>query len=227
LQFGSKWKPLRQALDKKDRKIFDEMFSYSRLYNSAGSMACKPVLIHPILISIIFEHYKQLRKIENGHPLIKTGQRDCQVEAIKNLEKSFTNNRPRSLIQMATGSGKTFTAVSFVYRLIKFAKAKRILFLVDRRTLAGQTFREFQNYETPDDGRKFTELYNVQPLSSRTIDPVSKVVITTIQRLYSILGNEGFDEETEDISLFDVGPALENQKPKEVTYNTKIPIETL
>jgi type I restriction enzyme R subunit len=167
-----------------------------------------------------------LKKLDKEHPLIITGLRDCQVEAIKNLESSFENNRPRSLIQMATGSGKTFTAVSFVYRLIKFAKAKRILFLVDRRTLAGQTFREFQNYETPDDGRKFTELYNVQPLTSRTIDPVSKVVITTIQRLYSILGNEEFDEETEDISLFDVGPALENQKPKEVIYNSKIPIET-
>jgi type I restriction enzyme R subunit len=167
-----------------------------------------------------------LKKLDKGHPLIKTGLRDCQVEAILNLEKSFENNRPRSLIQMATGSGKTFTAVSFVYRLIKFAKAKRILFLVDRRTLGAQTFREFQNYDTPDDGRKFTELYNVQPLTSRTIDPVSKVVITTIQRLYSILSNEEFEEETEDISLFDVGSALENQKPKEVTYNPKIPIDT-
>ena len=60
-----KWKSFRQALDKKDRKIFDEMFSYSRLYNSAGSSACRPVLIHPILMSIIFEQYKQLRKIGN------------------------------------------------------------------------------------------------------------------------------------------------------------------
>jgi len=59
----SKWKPFRQALDKKDRKRFDEMFSYSRLYNSAGSSACRPVLTHPILMSILFEHYKQLKKI--------------------------------------------------------------------------------------------------------------------------------------------------------------------
>jgi hypothetical protein len=58
-----KWKPFRQALDKKDRKIFDEMFSYSRLYNSAGTMACRPVLIHVILVSIIFEHNRQLTKI--------------------------------------------------------------------------------------------------------------------------------------------------------------------
>jgi hypothetical protein len=60
-----KWKPFRQALDKKDREMFDEMFSYSRLYNSAGSSACRPVLIHPILMSILFELYKQLKKIES------------------------------------------------------------------------------------------------------------------------------------------------------------------
>ena len=60
----NKWKIFRQRLDKKDRKEFDEMFSYSRLYNVAGSNACRPVLIHPILMSIIFEHYKQLKKIE-------------------------------------------------------------------------------------------------------------------------------------------------------------------
>jgi type I restriction enzyme R subunit len=166
-----------------------------------------------------------LRKTEKEHPLIKAGLRDCQYEAIKNLEKSFFQNRPRSLVQMATGTGKTYTAVSFVYRLIKFGKAKRILFLVDRRTLGGQAFKEFQNYVTPDDGRKFTELYNVQLLNSRSIDPVSKVVITTIQRLFSILKNEEFDEETEDISLFDIGSALETQKPKDVTYNPKIPVE--
>jgi len=59
-----KWKPFRQALDKKDRKMFDEMFSYSRLYNSAGSSACRPVIVHPILMSIIIEHYKQLKNLE-------------------------------------------------------------------------------------------------------------------------------------------------------------------
>jgi type I restriction enzyme R subunit len=91
---------------------------------------------------------------------------------------------------MATGSGKTYTAVSFIYRLIKFAKAKRVLFLVDRSNLGRQTLREFQQYVTPDDGRKFTQLYNVQHLSSNTFDPVSKVCITTIQRLYSMLRGE-------------------------------------
>ena len=58
-----KWRPFRKLLDKQDRKIFDEMFSYSRLYNAAGTMACRTILIHVILISILFEHYKQLTKI--------------------------------------------------------------------------------------------------------------------------------------------------------------------
>jgi hypothetical protein len=60
-----KWKSFREQLDKSERKVFDEMISYSRLYNTAGVGACKPVLLHPILMSIIFEHYKQLRKIES------------------------------------------------------------------------------------------------------------------------------------------------------------------
>lgn len=61
----SKWKSFRQALDKSERKTFDEMFSYSRLYNVAGSNACRPVLIHPILMSITFEQSKQLREIDS------------------------------------------------------------------------------------------------------------------------------------------------------------------
>jgi len=61
----NKWKIFREKLDKKDRKLFDQMFDYSRLYNSAGSNACRPELIHPILMSIILEHYKQLNKIVN------------------------------------------------------------------------------------------------------------------------------------------------------------------
>ena len=60
----TKWKPFRQALSKKDKKMFDEMMSYPRLYNSAGRNACKPVLLHPILMSIIFEDYKQLDTIQ-------------------------------------------------------------------------------------------------------------------------------------------------------------------
>jgi type I restriction enzyme R subunit len=123
-------------------------------------------------------------------PLVQANLRDCQFEAIEGLERSFAGDRPRALIQMATGSGKTFAAVTSIYRLIKFADAKRVLFLVDRRTLGDQALKEFQSYVTPDDGRKFTELYNVQLLKSHALDDVSKVCITTVQRLYSILRGE-------------------------------------
>lgn len=164
-------------------------------------------------------------RLQKLPPLPQKGLWECQQEAIGNLEKSFKSNRPRALIQMATGSGKTFTAVNSVYRLIKFAKAQRILFLVDRNNLARQTKTEFSTFETPDDGRKFTELYNVQHLTTNTIDKVSKVCITTIQRLFSMLkGEEEFDPELEEESHFDELPLQD--KPKEVVYNPNIPIET-
>jgi type I restriction enzyme R subunit len=162
-------------------------------------------------------------------PLATRGLRACQVEAITNLERSFRENHPRALIQMATGSGKTYTAVNFIYRLIKFAGARRVLFLVDRDNLGRQTFNEFQQFVTPDDGRKFTELYNVQHLRGRTIDTVSRVCITNIQRLYSLLsGEEEPDEETEARSLFEQEEeeAALLKEPKSVRYNPAVPIET-
>ncbi len=167
---------------------------------------------------------KTLRgKLRELPALKKNNLRDCQFEAITGLEQSFAESRPRALIQMASGAGKTFTSVSFVYRLLKFGGAKRILFLVDRKTLAKQTLQEFQAYSTPDDGRKFTELYNVQMLTSRSIDGVNKVCITTIQRLYAMLRGEDFAEENEEESAFEQN--LTNIKPVDVAYNKGIPIE--
>src|SRR6266536_2600466 len=160
-------------------------------------------------------------------PLPHMGLRDCQIEAITNLERSFAENRPRALIQMATGSGKTYTAVSSIYRLVKFGGAQRVLFLVDRSNLARQTLNEFQQYVTPDDGRKFTELYNVQHLQGNSIDAVAKVCITTIQRLYSVLSGEPEPEPAEEErSLFELEADIDNQPPKEVRYNPAVPIET-
>lgn len=164
-------------------------------------------------------------KLRHFPELKKEGLRECQFTAIKNLEESFGENKPRALIQMATGSGKTYMAVSSVYRLLKFANAKRVLFLVDRNNLGRQTLNEFQQFVTPDDGRKFTELYNIQRLTSNSIDPVSKVCITTIQRLYSILkGEPDFDSELEEQSLHNIYMA--GEKEREVTYNPSVPIET-
>ena len=136
--------------------------------------------------------------------------RECQIDAVTSLEKSLAANRPRALIQMATGSGKTFTAVTQAYRLIKHAGAKRILFLVDRGNLGRQTVNEFQQFTTPDDGRKFTDLYNVQMLGPGGIDPVCKVTVSTIQRLYSQLsGNATFDDEADEHSGYEVSKVAE------------------
>ena len=148
---------------------------------------------------------------------------ECQEDAVSNLEKSFAENNQRALIQMATGSGKTFAAVTAIYRLIKFAKARRVLFLVDRSNLGRQALREFQQYETPDDGRKFTELYNVQHLQSHTIGDVS-VVISTVQRLYSMIkGDKELDEENEEFSEYE---SPQDDEEVEIEYNKDIPIGT-
>jgi len=158
-------------------------------------------------------------------PLETRGLWKAQIQAITNLEKSLAENRPRSLVQMATGSGKTFTACSFCYRLIKFAKARRILFLVDRNNLGKQTLNEFQQYTNPYNNYKFTEEFPVQRLTKNTIDPASKVVVTTIQRLYSMLkGEDHYDEANEESSLFESGMPLVKE-PLPVVYNPKVPIE--
>lgn len=158
-------------------------------------------------------------------PLLdSSGLRDCQVDAIQGLEKSLAEDRPRSLIQLATGAGKTFTACSFSYRLIKHAKAKRILFLVDRNNLGDQTLKEFQNYQPPGAANRFTDTYIVQHLHSHRIDPDAKVVITTIQRLYSMLRGEELEEEQEEASAFETWEQEEGEIPP-IKYNPQIPIE--
>ena len=156
-------------------------------------------------------------------PLDDSGLWSVQAEAIRNLEQSLAEARPRSLVQMATGSGKTFMACNQVYRLIKHAGARRVLFLVDRSNLGRQTLREFQGFTVPGDGRKFTELYNVQLLQSNSIDPVSKVCISTIQRVYSMLRDEDLDPESEEASGYDV--AATRSSPQTVEYSRNFPIE--
>lgn len=152
-----------------------------------------------------------------------TNLRDCQFKAIVKLERSFADNKPRALIQMATGSGKTFTAITFIYRLLKFGNAKRILFLVDTRNLGEQAEQEFLAYTPADDNRKFTELYNVQRLRSSYITSDSQVCISTIQRLYSILKGEELDDKAEETNPGEV--KWEKREAVPVGYNEKLPIE--
>ena len=157
-------------------------------------------------------------------PLNSSGLWPVQERAIINLEESLAAGRPRALVQMATGSGKTFMACNQVYRLIKHAGAQRVLFLVDRSNLGRQTLREFQGFTTPDTGHKFTELYNVQLLQSPHIDQVSKVCIATIQRVYSILKGEELAPELEELSGFDTTSL--QREPAPIEYNPNVPIET-
>jgi type I restriction enzyme, R subunit len=167
-----------------------------------------------------------LRARLRAMPEIEPGQLyPNQIQAITNLESSLRRDKPRALMQMATGSGKTLTSVAEIYRLIKFGGARRVLFLVDRSNLGEQAEKEFQNFETPDDHRKLTELYNVQRLASNTIGASSRVVITTIQRLFSMLKGDGeFDEAQEEASLFE-GPGALVKEPVLVGFNPGIPPE--
>ena len=164
------------------------------------------------------------QRLKQMPPLVTTALWPVQEKAIRNLEESLAAGRQRALVQMATGSGKTFTACNLIYRLIKHAGARRVLFLVDRSNLGRQTLREFQGFATPDDGRKFTELYNVQHLSSAQIDGVSRVCIATIQRVYSMLKGEELDPELEEASGFDRAPF--QREPAPVKYNPNYPIDT-
>jgi len=156
-------------------------------------------------------------------PLAEQNLRDCQIQAVTGLEKSLARNKPRALIHMATGAGKTFTAITSAYRLLKFGGAKRILFLVDTRNLGKQAHQEFMAYTPPDDARKFTELYNVQRLTSSNVDPHAQVCISTIQRMYSILSGTELTEASEDISLHEMGQSA--AQAHLVQYNPQMPVE--
>lgn len=157
-------------------------------------------------------------------PFDTTGFRSCQITAIQNLERSFAENRPRALVQMATGAGKTFTAITAVYRLLKYAKVNRVLFLVDTKSLGEQAEREFLAYRPNDDNRSFSEIYGVRRLKNSDIPQDVQVCISTIQRMYSILKGEELDESAEETSFNEMTTA-ERQTAKEVVYNAKYPPE--
>ncbi len=173
-----------------------------------------------------FTKEKTLRaRLKEIPDLDANGLRPAQIKAIQNLEDSFKDNRPKALIQMATGAGKTFTACTFVYRLLKHADAKRILFVVDTKNLGEQAEQEFLKYQPTDDNRKFTELYNVQRLNSSYIASDSQVCISTIQRLYSILKGEELDESAEIQNPNESSDWWKKKEPIPVEYNPKNPIE--
>ncbi len=148
--------------------------------------------------------------------------RPAQITAIAGVERSLVEQRfDRSLVQMATGAGKTYTAVTLAYRLLRYGGFGRILFLVDRNNLADQTKAEFSNYRTPGDGRRFTEIYGVDKLTSAGMLGSSNVVISTIQRVFMALRGEPVTGE-DDPNLDDFVP----DAPVTVSYNAALPPET-
>ena len=169
-----------------------------------------------------------LARVRAMPPLV-TEWSDCklwpaQITAIRNLEASLAQNKPRALIQMATGSGKTFTAISFIYRLIKFAGARRVLFLVDRGNLGRQAKKEFDQYVSPVNNYKFGEEFIVQHLTSNQLDRTARVCICTIQRMYSMLKGRELPEEADEESTERVESLF--KEPEPIDYNPALPIET-
>ena len=161
-------------------------------------------------------------KVRDLPPLETDPLRPAQIEAINATEHSLTAQQfDRSLVQMATGAGKTYTAVTQSYRLLKFGGFNRILFLVDRNNLATQTLGEFQNYRTPDDGRRFTELYNVAKLSKTGALGSTAVAISTIQRVYRFI-KAGEVSDEDDPELDGYVP----ETPVTVSYSQGLPPET-
>ena len=153
--------------------------------------------------------------------LDQSGLRPAQIDAVRGIERCLTEQRfSRSLVQMATGAGKTYTAVTEAYRLLKWGGFNRVLFLVDRNNLADQTMGEFQNYRTPDDGRRFTELYNVAKLAHGGMPDSTKVAISTIQRVFKVIKNEDVPE-GDDPGLDSFAP----DEPVTVSYSPDLPPE--
>ncbi|WP_304117425.1 type I restriction-modification enzyme R subunit C-terminal domain-containing protein [Phascolarctobacterium succinatutens] len=180
----------------------------------------------PKTLSDLLEQGKKTirNNMKNFPPFAITGFRKCQINAINNLDISFSENRPKALVQMATGAGKTFTAITAAYRLLKYGKLKRILFLVDTKSLGEQAEREFLAYTPNDDTRSFSQLYGVRRLNSPYIPGDVQICISTIQRMYSILKGEDLDESAEETSFAEYATA-ESKAPKEVVYNKKYPPE--
>ena len=130
--------------------------------------------------------------------LQKKGLRDCQYEAVTELEKSFRSGQNRALMVLATGAGKTYTACLAAYRLLSYTPMRRILFLVDRNNLGKQAEGEFGTFRLTETGDAFNTIFTVNRLRSSSIPSDSNVIISTIQRLFSFLKGDAIDDGDED-----------------------------
>ncbi len=155
--------------------------------------------------------------------------RPPQVSAVRAIEQALQAGRRRALVQMATGTGKTLVGVSTAYRQLKYAKANRILFVTDRTELAQQVLAQFHQFSAPNDGRSFTDLYNVEGLTSAGPAPSTRVVVTTAQRLANLLtGRPGLEGESDQVSAYEAAEQVtrSDTAPIEVTYCAALPPES-
>lgn len=130
--------------------------------------------------------------------LKKKGLRDCQYEAVTELEKSFRTDQKRALMVLATGAGKTYTACLAAYRMLSYTPMRRVLFLVDRNNLGKQAENEFGTFRLTENGDAFNTIFTVNRLRSSSIPSDSNVVISTIQRLFSFLKGEDIEDSDDD-----------------------------
>lgn len=108
-----------------------------------------------------------------------------QKDAIKSIEKAIADHKRSMLVAMATGTGKTYTVASLIYRLLKSGSSKRVLFLVDRKALAAQAVMEFAAYEA-ENGLKFNQIYQVysQKFQHNYLEENEKVDFTVLPTIY-------------------------------------------
>jgi type I restriction enzyme R subunit len=183
------------------------------------------------LIAWLFQQRSLRSRLHDLPALDPAGLRDCQIDAITNLDASLKQAKPRALVQMATGSGKTFTAITSIYRLLKHARVRRVLFLVDTRNLGEQAEQEFLAFTPNDDNRKFTELYTVTRLASSHLPTDAEVYISTIQRMYSVLQGRELTPGEDDINpaepsaLLPSSFKLHPSSPLPVAYSAAVPPE--
>ena len=161
------------------------------------------------------DHYfKQIMTIPTPHELVKKlgindyfaglptlrkkGLRDCQYEAITELEKSFRSGQKRALMVLATGAGKTYTACLAAYRMLSYTSMRRVLFLVDRNNLGKQAEGEFGTFRLTENGEAFNTIFTVNRLRSSSIPSDSNVIISTIQRLFSFLKGDAIEDNEDD-----------------------------
>ena len=159
-------------------------------------------------------YFKQIMSIPTPHELVKKlgiedtfaglptlkkkGLRDCQYEAVTELEKSFRSGQNRALMVLATGAGKTYTACLTAYRMLSYTSMRRVLFLVDRNNLGKQAEGEFGTFRLTENGDAFNTIFTVNRLRSSSIPSDSNVVISTIQRLFSFLKGEDISDNDDD-----------------------------